>query len=61
MPREFKPRRCPGQRRRLSRLSGLLPLPQVTDGRRVLRAANGVPMLQQITATGCSGGCALLA
>ncbi|KAI7844450.1 hypothetical protein COHA_001954 [Chlorella ohadii] len=26
----------------------------VTDGSRVLRAANGVPMLQQITATGCS-------
>jgi hydroxyethylthiazole kinase len=27
----------------------------VTDGRRVLRVANGVPMLQQITASGCSG------
>lgn len=27
----------------------------VTDGRRVLRACNGVPLLQQITATGCSG------
>eukprot|EP00887_Chlorella_sp_A99_P006894 scaffold2.g6894.t1 len=27
----------------------------VTDGTRVLRAANGVPMLQQITASGCSG------
>lgn len=26
----------------------------VTDGRRVLRVANGVPMLQQITASGCS-------
>ena len=35
----------------------LAPWPlQVTDGSRVLRAANGVPMLQQITATGCSGG-----
>lgn len=36
-----------------------LPFPlslQVTDGTRVLRAANGVPLLQQITATGCSGG-----
>ena len=30
-------------------------LRQVTDGNRVLRAANGVPLLQQITATGCSG------
>lgn len=28
----------------------------VTDGVRVLKVANGVPMLQQITATGCSGG-----
>ncbi|PSC74808.1 Hydroxyethylthiazole kinase isoform A [Micractinium conductrix] len=26
----------------------------VTDGSRVLRVANGVPLLQQITATGCS-------
>lgn len=27
---------------------------QVTDGRRVLRCRNGVPMLKLITATGCS-------
>ena len=29
----------------------------VTDGTRVLCVANGVPLLQQITATGCSGVC----
>jgi hypothetical protein len=34
-------------------ISGAVDL--VTDGTRVLRAANGVPLLQQITATGCSG------
>ena len=27
----------------------------VTDGSRVVRVANGVPLLQQVTATGCSG------
>ncbi|GAB4815839.1 hypothetical protein N2152v2_002885 [Parachlorella kessleri] len=33
-------------------ISGAVDL--VTDGRRVLHVANGVPMLQQITASGCS-------
>ena len=28
----------------------------VTDGSRLLKVSNGVPLLQQITATGCSGG-----
>lgn len=27
---------------------------QVTDGKRVVRCGNGVPMLKLITATGCS-------
>lgn len=30
------------------------PLPQITDGRRVVVVSNGVPMLTLVTAAGCS-------
>lgn len=38
----------------LCMLYALPPLLQITDGERVLRVSNGVPMLQLVTATGCS-------